>query len=57
VDTNQTSYEIELSKGTKVLHMITVVAVGHNNIESAWPVNSKGFLAYAAPRLKTPAVP
>ncbi|CAN7648517.1 hypothetical protein LJR016_005055 [Devosia sp. LjRoot16] len=57
IDATQTSYELELPKGSKVLHLITVVAIGHNNIESAWPATSEGCLAYAVPRLRPPAAP
>jgi hypothetical protein len=57
ISADNTSFEVALPKGSKVLHLFTVIAVGHNNRESAWPTNSKSFLAFAVPRLRTAIAP
>ena len=39
------------------MHFYAVTAVNNNQIESAWPPNSKQFIAVAAPRTRVPPAP
>jgi hypothetical protein len=51
------SWEVELPRGSTVMHLYAVTAVSRNQIESAWPPNSKQFIAVAAPRTRVPSAP
>ncbi|CCF85652.1 hypothetical protein [Nitrolancea hollandica] len=55
--TPMTSFEVALPRGSAVLHLYAVTAFSHNQQESAWPSNSKQFIAVAAPRLAVPDAP
>jgi hypothetical protein len=52
-----TAHEVALPRGSGVLHLYAVTAMSENQVESAWPTTSKGFIAVAAPRLVVPAAP
>jgi hypothetical protein len=52
-----TSAEVTLPRGSTVIHIYAVTAMGSNRVESAWPADSKGFFAVAAPRAPVPAAP
>jgi len=51
------SHEVELPRGSAVLHLYAITAVSHNQVESDWPATSRGFVAVAAPRLARPHAP
>lgn len=53
----KTTVEVALPRGSTVMHFYAVTAMSHNQIESAWPDNSKGFMAVATPQLAVPAPP
>ena len=44
------SWEVELPRGSTVMHFYAITAVSRNQIESAWPQDSKQFIAIAAAR-------
>ncbi|PFM43740.1 hypothetical protein COJ45_27870 [Bacillus cereus] len=50
-------YEVELPRGSTVLHFYALTAMSPNQEESAWPNNSKEFIAVAVPRLAVPVAP
>lgn len=50
-------YEVELPKGSTVLHFYALTAMSPNQEESAWLNNSKEFIAIAVPRLAVPVAP
>jgi hypothetical protein len=52
-----TAFEAELPRGSRVIHLFAVTAIGENEQESEWPKLSKDFAAFATPRLKTPMPP
>lgn len=52
-----TSFEVALPRGSTVMHFYAVTAMSHNQVESPWPANSKGFIAVAVPRLAAPVAP
>ena len=52
-----TTYEVDLPRGSRILHMWAVTAMGHNQKESAFPTRSKEFIAVAAPTLSVPPTP
>jgi len=52
-----TTHEVTLPRGSSVMHFYAVTAISYNQVESAWPASSKGFIAVAAPRLAVPAAP
>ena len=51
------SWEVELPRGSTVMHFYAITAVSRNQIESAWPQDSKQFIAVAAPRTRVPPAP
>lgn len=51
------SLEVELPRGSTIMHLYAITAVSRNQIESAWPQDSKQFIAIAAPRTRVPAAP
>ena len=55
--TPTTSFEVALPRGSTVLHLYAVTAVSRNQVESAWPSSSRGFIAVGAPRLAVPSPP
>jgi hypothetical protein len=51
------SYEVELPRGSTVMHLYAVTAIGNNQVESSFPGSSHGFFAVAAARAPVPAPP
>ena len=49
--------EIELPRGTAVMHLYAVRSVGDNNLESAFPAATTSLIAVAVPRIRIPAEP
>ena len=52
-----TSHEVELPRGSAVMHLYAVTAIGNNQVESSFPSSSHGFFAVAAARAPVPAPP
>lgn len=50
-------HEASLSRGSRVIHLFAVLAVGVNRTESAWPREWEAFVAVAVPRLDIPPPP
>jgi hypothetical protein len=50
-------FEVELPRGSKVIHMYAVTAIGNNQVESSFPSSSHGFFAVATPQAPVPAPP
>lgn len=50
-------HEASLSRGSRVIHLFAVLAVGLNRMESAWPRAWEAFVAVAVPRLDIPPQP
>lgn len=51
------SWEVELPRGSTVMHLYAVTSVSRNQIESDFPRDSKQFIAVAAPRTRVPSAP
>ena len=49
--------EIELPRGTRVIHAFVVTAISPNNIETPFPTNASQFIAVAVPYVETPRAP
>jgi hypothetical protein len=50
----ETSYEVTLPRGSKVMHFFAVTSVTANNVEGSFPTDNRSFFAVAAPRLAVP---
>jgi len=50
-------HEVSLPRGSRVIHMFTVLAQNGNGVSSDWPGDSGKFIAVAAPRQIIPAAP
>jgi len=50
-------HEVSLPRGSRVIHMFTVLAQNGNGVSSDWPGDSGKFIAVAAPRQIVPAAP
>jgi hypothetical protein len=49
--------EVELPRGTAVMHLYAVRSVGGNNLESAFPTATTSLIAVAVPHLRVPPEP
>jgi hypothetical protein len=49
--------EVELPRGTRVLHAFVVTAISPNNVETPFPVDASQFIAVAVPYVETPRAP
>ena len=50
-------HEASLPRGSRVIHLFAVLAVGPNRIESKWPRVWEEFVPVAVPRLEVPRAP
>ncbi|SDI25474.1 hypothetical protein SAMN05216603_12910 [Pseudomonas benzenivorans] len=50
-------HEASLPRGSRVIHLFAVLAVGLNRIESEWPRDWRAFVPVAVPRLEVPRAP
>lgn len=51
------SHEVQLPRGSAILHLYAITAVSHNQVESVWPATSRDFVAIATPRQARPHAP
>lgn len=54
---SQLQFEVQLPRGSKVMHFYAITSVSENRIESDFPADSKQFVAVAVPRLEVPPAP
>ncbi|RWP30699.1 PASTA domain-containing protein [Mesorhizobium sp.] len=53
----QTSYEVTLPRGSRVIHFFAITTMSSNKLEGHWPNDNQMFVAVAVPRLNVPPTP